>query len=55
MLAQRPPCPKCGMAMILTHKTTDAGGHEHGTFECLRCGHVVKSGTEPESEPEPRT
>jgi ribosomal protein L37AE/L43A len=40
---ERPPCPKCTTSMIVIR-----GFHldqEHKTFECLRCGHVEKTGT----------
>jgi hypothetical protein len=28
------------MAMIMIQKSIDAEGNEHGSFECLRCGHL---------------
>jgi predicted RNA-binding Zn-ribbon protein involved in translation (DUF1610 family) len=54
MPGQRPPCPECGMAMIMIQKSIDASGNEHGSFECLRCGHIEKPQTPTDRNTNPK-
>ena len=35
----RPPCPKCGTAMLLAYIEPERPGYETHTFECPRCEH----------------
>ena len=40
VIAERPPCPECGMNMMAV-----AGfrlDRTHQIFECFRCGHIDK-------------
>ena len=34
---KRPPCPKCGMRMMLSRIEPDSPGREKHTFECPGC------------------
>jgi uncharacterized Zn finger protein len=47
--SEHPPCPECGMGMIVV------GGaemeFEHYTFRCLRCGHVEPPEVKPTQTP----
>jgi uncharacterized Zn finger protein len=38
----RPDCPDCGMQMIVAKDMILEP--ERRTYECLRCGHVIKPG-----------
>jgi predicted RNA-binding Zn-ribbon protein involved in translation (DUF1610 family) len=37
-IAERPPCPECGMNMVVVGDCRL--DRKNQTFECLRCGHV---------------
>jgi predicted RNA-binding Zn-ribbon protein involved in translation (DUF1610 family) len=39
-IAERPPCPKCGMNMVIVGDFRL--DRKNQTFECFRCGHVDK-------------
>jgi DNA-directed RNA polymerase subunit RPC12/RpoP len=35
----RPPCPACGMNMIIKERMPETDGSRSCAYECLRCGH----------------
>ena len=35
----RPPCPKCGMRMLLARIEPDTPDHDKRSYECAGCGH----------------
>ena len=44
--SERPPCPECGMGMIVIDGAERE--IEHYTFRCLRCGHVEPPEVKPQ-------
>jgi hypothetical protein len=36
---QRPPCPKCGMTMMIARIEPHTDGYDMRTFECPSCDH----------------
>jgi hypothetical protein len=40
---ERPPCPKCGIAVFTIDRIDDGQDYEHCECECLRCGHIEVS------------